>query len=76
MRSISVAALALSSALLLSSTGHAATYGNYGGSTVDSLNVRDQNGFLGAPTVSVDSLDSSPNAFEAICNGAPGCPPG
>lgn len=75
MRSISVAALALSSALLLSSTSHAALYGNYGGSTVDFLNVRDQNGLFGAPTVSVDSLDFSPNAFEAICPGAPSCPP-
>lgn len=75
MRSISIAALALCSALLLSSASHAALYGNYGGATVDFLNVRDQNGLFGAPTVSVDSLDFSPNTFEAICPGAPGCPP-
>jgi len=75
MRSISIAALALFSALLLSSTSHAASYGNFGGSTVDFLNVRDQNGLFGAPTVSVDSLDFSPNTFEAICPGAPTCPP-
>ena len=74
MRSISVAVLALSSALLLASSSQAANYGNFGGSTVDFLNVRDQNGLFGAPTVSVDSLDFSPNTFEAICPGT-GCPP-
>ncbi len=30
---------------------------------------------FGAPTVSGDSLDFSPNTFEAICPGAPSCPP-
>ena len=74
MRSISIAALALSSALLLASSSQATNYGNFGGSTVDFLNVRDQNALFGAPTVSVDSLDFSPNTFEAICPG-PGCPP-
>lgn len=74
MRSISIAALAFCSALLLASSSQAALYGNFGGSTVDFLNVRDQNGLFGAPTVSVDSLDFSPNTFEAICPGT-GCPP-
>ena len=75
MHSISIGALVLCSALLLSSTSHAASYGDFAGSTVDFLNVRDQNGLFGAPTVSVDSLDFSPNTFEAICNGTAPCPP-
>ena len=68
------AALAFASALLPSSNVQAASYGNFIGSTVDFVNVRDQNGLFGAPTVSVDSLDFSPNTFEAICPGT-GCPP-
>lgn len=75
MRSISFAALAFCSALLFSSIGQATNYGNFGGSTVDFLNVRDQNGLFGAPTVSVDSLDFDPNTFEAICDGTGICPP-
>jgi hypothetical protein len=73
MRILGLAALALG--LLLPSTGFSASYGNYAGSTVTFINVRDQNGLFGAPTVSGDSLDFSPNTFEAICPGAPGCPP-
>jgi hypothetical protein len=69
------AALAFSSALLPASNVHAAAYGNFSGSTVDFLNVRDQNGLFGAPTVSVDSLDFNPSTFEVQCPGAPGCPP-
>jgi len=75
MRLFGVAALSLSAALLLASAAQAANYGNFVGSTVVFQNVRDQNGLFGAPTVSVDSLDFSPNAFEADCAVAPGCPP-
>lgn len=75
MRSLLFTALAFSSALMLSSTSQAVNYFDFAGSTVDFLNVRDQNGLFGAPTVSGDSLDFSPNTFEAICPGAPNCPP-
>ncbi len=67
--------IGVGSALLLSSASQAAFYGNFSGSTVSFLNVQDQNGLFGAPTVSGDSLDFSPNTFEAICPGSPGCPP-
>jgi hypothetical protein len=43
----------------------AANYGDFNGSTVSFLSVQDQNGLFGAPTVSGDSLDFSPNTFEA-----------
>ena len=66
---------ALGSLLLAASASHAAYYGNYAGSTVSFLDVQDQNGLFGAPTASGDSLDFSPNTFEAICPGAPSCPP-
>ena len=75
MRSKGGIALSFCSVLLLASTSQAAFYGNFLGSTVSFNGVQDQNGLFGAPTVSGDSLDFSPNTFEAICNGAPGCPP-
>lgn len=53
--------------LLVVSSAHAANYGSYVGSTVVFENVTDQNGLYGAPTVSADSLDFNPNAFEAGC---------
>jgi PEP-CTERM motif len=74
MRYFGFAALAIGPALLLASTAQAANYGNFFGSTVLFENVRDQNGLFGAPTASGDSLDFSPNAFEAICPTG-GCPP-
>ena len=70
-----VVALSFCSVLLLASASQAANYGNFVGSTVSFFDVRDQNGLFGAPTVSGDSLDFSPNTFEAICPGAPSCPP-
>ena len=69
------AALSIGSLLLAASASQAAYYGNYGGASVSFLDVQDQNGLFGAPTVSGDSLDFSPNTFEAICPGAPSCPP-
>lgn len=75
MRISAFAALGLVSALLSASTAQAVLYGDFNGSTVDFLAVQDQNGLFGAPTVSGDSLDFSPNTFEAICPGAPSCPP-
>ncbi|MBY0399772.1 PEP-CTERM sorting domain-containing protein [Myxococcota bacterium] len=76
MRFIATAVLATCSALLLSSTSFAASYtGPFNGTTVTFLNVADQNGLFGAPTVSGDSLDFSPSAFEADCGPDPLCPP-
>ena len=62
-------------ALLSASSATAAVYGNYSGSTVTFIDVQDQNGLFGAPTVSGDSLDFSPNAFEADCSLSIDCPP-
>ncbi len=69
------AALLLGSAFFAASSAQAAFYGNFAGSTVNFIDVQDQNGLFGAPTASGDSLDFSPNTFEAICPGAPSCPP-
>jgi len=59
------------------SVSNAASYGNFSDptGTVSFLNVSDLNGLFGAPTVSVDSLDFSPNAFEADCATSATCPP-
>lgn len=59
------------------SISSAAAYGNFSSptGTVDFLNVTDLNGLFGAPTVSADSLDFSPNAFEADCAASATCPP-
>jgi hypothetical protein len=62
-------------ALIFASSAQAAVYGDYAGSTVVWEDVQDQNGLFGAPTASGDSLDFSPNAFEADCSSDPGCPP-
>ncbi|MBK7951139.1 MAG: PEP-CTERM sorting domain-containing protein [Deltaproteobacteria bacterium] len=76
MRFIAPAAFAICSTLLFSSTSHAASYpGPFNGTTVTFLDVADQNGLFGAPTVSGDSLDFSPNAFEADCALSASCPP-
>jgi len=75
MRFIAPAALAIGSTFLLASTGLAASYGNFTGSTVSFLGVTDQNGLFGAPTVSGDSLDFSPSTFEADCATSATCPP-
>ncbi len=57
------------------SVSNAASYGNFTGSTVSFLNVADLNGLFGAPTASGNSLDFSPNAFEADCALSASCPP-
>lgn len=62
-------------ALATAGTATAASYGNFIGGTVDFLNVADGAGLFGAPTVSVDTLDFSPNAFEADCAASATCPP-
>lgn len=74
---LSVGTLLLISAttLLFTSSAQAAFYGNYAGNTVVFESVQDQNGLFGAPTASGDTLDFSPNAFEAECSASPGCPP-
>lgn len=71
-------ALALSVGLAGSaSVSSAASYGNFSSptGTVDFLNVTDLNGLFGAPTVSGNSLDFSPNTFEADCAVSASCPP-
>lgn len=76
MRLHAVLVLLISStALILTSSAQAAFYGDYAGSTVTWVDVQDQNGLFGAPFASGDSLDFSPNAFEAECSSDPGCPP-
>ena len=57
------------------STANAGFYGNFMGTSVEFIDVQDQNSLFGAPTVSADSLDFSPIAFEADCSLDPGCPP-
>jgi hypothetical protein len=59
------------------SVANAASYGNFSSptGTVSFLNVGDLNGLFGAPTVSANSLDFSPNAFEADCALSAACPP-
>jgi hypothetical protein len=59
------------------SVSHAAFYGNFSspGGTVSFLNVADLNDLYGAPTASGNSLDFSPNAFEAECALSGTCPP-
>ena len=70
-------ALALAFAVAVPGLASAASYGNYSSptGTVDFLNVADTNGLFGTPTVSGDSLDFSPNAFEADCAVSATCPP-
>jgi len=69
MRFAAAAVLLISatSLLFLASSAQSAYYGTYPGSTVVFENVGDQNGLFGIPTPSGDSLDFSPNAFEAEC---------
>jgi len=59
------------------SVSQAAFYGNYSspGGTVSFLNVADVNDLYGAPIASGDSLDFSPNMFEAECALSGTCPP-
>jgi PEP-CTERM motif len=59
------------------SVSNAASYGNFTSptGTVSFLNVADTNGLFGAPTVSANSLDFSPNTFEADCAASASCPP-
>ncbi len=59
------------------SVSNAAFYGNFssGSGTVSFLNVGDNNGLFGAPTVNGNNLDFSPTLFEADCATAPSCAP-
>lgn len=59
------------------SDANAAFYGNFSdpSGSVDFLNVQDNNGLFGAPTVSGNNLDFSPSNFEADCSTAPSCAP-
>ncbi len=72
-------ALALATLLCFVSVSSATSYGNFSSPTgdVSFLNVEDANGLFGSPTASGNSLDFSPNAFEADCAVAvlPACPP-
>lgn len=65
------------SLLLVAAPSWAGYYGNYSSptGTVSFLDVEDQNGLYGAPTASANSLDFTPNAFEADCQLDPSCPP-
>ena len=74
---LSIGFIGMGSALLLAPvSSQAASYGTFYGSTVTFFDVQDQNALFGAPTVSGDSLDFSPNTFEALCPaaGPPACP--
>lgn len=59
------------------SVSNAAPYGDFSSptGTVSFLNVADLHGLFGAPTVSGNSLDFSPNSFEADCALGAACPP-
>lgn len=61
----------------LTGTAQAAYYGTYSSPTGDVtfVDVEDLNGLYGAPIASGNSLDFSPNTFEADCTNDPGCPP-
>lgn len=74
MRSISLIALAAGSALLLSSTGFAASYGNRVGTNYTYEAIADGVGLYGSPTISGNLLDFSPTSYSAQCPGV-GCPP-
>ncbi|MFK7896464.1 MAG: PEP-CTERM sorting domain-containing protein [Myxococcota bacterium] len=75
MRLFTLPMLAMATVGLLASSAQAGLYGDFSGSTVTFEDVQDQNGLFGAPTVSGDSLDFSPNTFEADCSVDPSCPP-
>lgn len=74
MRFFGTAALAICTALLLSSTSHAASYGNFVGTNYTYQAVTDGQGLYGAPTITGDALDFSPPAYLSSCTGGPGCP--
>lgn len=73
MRFFSTAVLAICSALLLSSTSFAATYGNRVGTNYTYEGIQDGLGLYGSPTISGDLLDFDPAAFSSSCAGPPGC---
>lgn len=70
-------ALALALSVTSASVASAAFYGDFTSptGTVSFLNVADVNGLYGMPIASGNSLDFSPNSFEAECAASPGCPP-
>ena len=53
--------------LLAAPVAFAVSYGDFAGATVDFLDVNDESGLFGSPTVSADSLDFDPAGFEAEC---------
>ena len=69
IRFLSTGALALALLVNVASDSNAAYYGNFssGTGTVSFLDVQDVNGLFGSPTASGNSLDFSPNTFEADC---------
>lgn len=70
-------ALALALLSIPASESSAAFYGTFssGTGTVTFVDVQDVNGLYGMPTASGNSLDFSPNAFEADCSVSGSCPP-
>lgn len=68
-------ALAIAALSLSAQSASAANYGNFTGNNFSFLNVSDINGLFGAPTVSANSLDFTPNSFEAECSASATCPP-
>ena len=77
LRLYSRAVVVVLSSMLFATAAQATIYGDFvdAGGTVGFLDVEDQNGLFGAPTVSLDTLDFSPNAFEADCALSASCPP-
>ena len=75
MRFLAVVVFALLATLGFVSTAHAAFYGTSSGATVTWIDVQDQNGLFGAPFTSTgsDTIDFSPNAFQAECPLNPAC---
>jgi len=69
--------LALALSTFSASISNAGVYGDFSSptGTVSFLDVRDLNDLYGMPTASGNSLDFSPNTFEADCSLSAGCPP-
>ncbi|MFK7896466.1 MAG: PEP-CTERM sorting domain-containing protein [Myxococcota bacterium] len=72
-RTITRIALTLTLALGFASAANAASYGDFMDptGTVSYLNVQDNNGLFGAPSVSLNSLDFTPVNFQAQCSQCP-----
>jgi hypothetical protein len=72
-RLLTLTLLALAALVGWTTEGRATNYGNFVDptGTVSYLNVHDQNGLFGPPSVSLDSIDFTPTTFQAKCTQCP-----